>query len=67
MMTRELQDVRTLRVVLREDEWQALRAVEPDAVGWLKARVRERLALPDSPSAPGAAERVQAGWISDEN
>jgi hypothetical protein len=34
---------RTLTVVLSEADWQALRAVEPDAVGWLHARIRERL------------------------
>jgi hypothetical protein len=33
---------RTLTVVLSESDWQALRAVEPDAVGWLQERIRER-------------------------
>ena len=27
---------RTLTVVLSETDWRALRAVEPDAVGWLQ-------------------------------
>ncbi|MGH9370017.1 MAG: hypothetical protein ACRD15_00630 [Vicinamibacterales bacterium] len=34
---------RTLTVVLSETEWRALREVEPDAVGWLQDRIRERL------------------------
>ncbi|MGH9311478.1 MAG: hypothetical protein ACRD1U_19015, partial [Vicinamibacterales bacterium] len=34
---------RTLTVVLSESEWRALRDVEPDAVGWLQERIRERL------------------------
>jgi hypothetical protein len=34
---------RTLTVVLSESDWQAFRAIEPDAVGWLHARIRERL------------------------
>ncbi len=35
---------RTLTVVLRESDWRALRAAEPDAIGWLHARIQERLA-----------------------
>jgi hypothetical protein len=34
---------RTLTVVLSEADWRALREVEPDAVGWLHARIQERL------------------------
>ena len=37
---------RTLTVVLSESDWQALRAVEPDAVGWLHAQIRQRLGTP---------------------
>jgi len=44
MMTPDVQDTRTLTLVLPESEWRALRAVEPDAVAWLQDRVRERLA-----------------------
>ena len=32
---------RTLTIVLPESEWQALRHVEPDAIGWLQDRIRE--------------------------
>jgi hypothetical protein len=44
MMIPNVQDTRTLTLVLPESEWRALRAIEPDAVGWLQDRVRERLA-----------------------
>jgi hypothetical protein len=39
---------RTLTVVLSESEWRALRDVEPDAVGWLQERIRERLGVTNS-------------------
>ena len=45
---------RTLTVVLPESEWHALRNVEPDAIGWLQERIRERLG-----SSPEAAERFE--------
>ena len=35
---------RTLTIVLPEADWRALRAAEPDAIGWLQERIRERLA-----------------------
>jgi hypothetical protein len=46
MMHTERTDTRTLTIVLPEADWQALRQAEPDAVGWLQARIRERLAPP---------------------
>jgi len=61
---------RTLTVVLSESDWQALRAVEPDAVGWLQERIRERLgattseqssAAPSSSAAPNGSP-----WGDDE-
>jgi hypothetical protein len=45
---------RTLTIVLPEPEWRALREAEPDAIGWLQERIRERLA---GPPAPARAER----------
>jgi hypothetical protein len=47
---------RTLTVVLSESEWRALRDVEPDAVGWLQERIRERLGSAGH-SEPPARER----------
>lgn len=42
---------RTLTIVLPEPEWRALRHAEPDAIGWLHERIRERLstAVPTKP------------------
>ena len=37
------QVTRTLTIELPESEWAALRSVEPDAIGWLQGRIRERL------------------------
>jgi len=61
---------RTLTVVLPESDWQALRAVEPDAVGWLRERIRERLgtAAPDQKPATSHAPTAEDGalWQEDE-
>ncbi len=38
------EETRTLTVVLPEADWRALRAAEPDAVGWLQQQIRSRLA-----------------------
>jgi len=63
---------RTLTVVLSESDWQALRAVEPDAVGWLQERIRERLGTAargtGNDEKPAASHRVPAtvsGWDED--
>jgi hypothetical protein len=58
---------RTLTVVLSESDWQALRAVEPDAVGWLHSQIRQRLAGSDQGESRAAAEPVAAAasWGDD--
>jgi hypothetical protein len=59
---------RTLTVVLSESEWQALRAVEPDAVGWLQERIRERLgaaAQDQKPASSHCAPAAASGWGED--
>jgi len=63
---------RTLTVVLSESDWQALRAVEPDAVGWLQERIRERLgaAAPETrndetAAASPRASATSSGWGED--
>lgn len=60
---------RTLTIVLPEADWRALRAAEPDAIGWLQARIRERLAssgvplpLDGRPAEPPA----DSWWGEDE-
>lgn len=69
MINAEGAPTRTLTIVLPESDWRALRAAEPDAVAWLHARIRERLASPDaSPSsyAPPAAAPADTFWGEDE-
>jgi len=59
---------RTLTVVLSETDWRALRAVEPDAVGWLQQRIRERIGDPEADKKPAASPRPSsnpAGWGDD--
>jgi hypothetical protein len=59
---------RTLTVVLSETDWRALRAVEPDAVGWLQQRIRERIGTPVAEQKPAAPPRPAAnpsGWGED--
>ena len=61
---------RTLTVVLSESDWQALRAVEPDAVGWLQERIRERLGTAASQERPAGSFSsngpASAPWGDDE-
>ena len=56
---------RTLTIVLPESDWRALRTVEPDAIGWLTERIRERLesALP-ARNAEGSPS--SESWGDDE-
>jgi hypothetical protein len=65
MINAEGAPTRTLTIVLPESDWRALRAAEPDAVAWLQARIRERLA-----SEPGGAATSTSisseNWAEDE-
>jgi hypothetical protein len=45
MLHCDLQETRTLTVVLPEAEWRALRDAEPDALGWLQRQIRNRLGI----------------------
>ncbi len=44
MTTSEATATRTLALELPEADWHALRALEPDAVAWLRTMIRHRLA-----------------------
>ena len=59
MMNTEHAATRTLTLVLPEAQWRALRDVEPDALGWLQARIRERL------SAQAASKSIPATDTSE--
>ena len=53
--------------MLPEEDWQALRAIEPDAVGWLHTCIRQRLGAgaPGESAVPPQASSVD-GWGDDE-
>ena len=61
---------RTLTLVLAESDWRALRAAEPDAIAWLQARIRERLAIPEQTPqrgfTPPSAATSDSSWGDDE-
>jgi hypothetical protein len=64
---------RSLTIVLPESEWHALRNVEPDAIGWLQERIRERIgtqAGPDDrqfePSSRSTSSTPDSYWGGDE-
>jgi len=56
---------RTLTVVLSETDWQKLRSVEPDAVGWLQQRISERIGTPAQEQKSAARPVNPAGWGED--
>jgi hypothetical protein len=69
---------RTLTLVLPEDDWKALRAVEPDAIGWLRVQIQHRLAEGDadvhsgpstpwsSRSNPASASTAETWWGNED-
>jgi hypothetical protein len=60
---------RTLTIVLPEADWHALRNVEPDAIGWLQERIRERLGAQSEPSLraePASRSTPDSYWGGDE-
>jgi hypothetical protein len=58
---------RTLTIVLPEADWRALRAAEPDAIGWLQERIRERLASSGAPlNGRPAVPAAESWWGEDE-
>ena len=59
MLHTEPAPTRTLTVVLSEAEWRALRAAEPDALGWLQSQIRSRLATA-TPTTPSPRPPVYA-------
>jgi hypothetical protein len=69
MMSSESTNTRTLTIVLPESDWRALRTAEPDAIGWIQQRIRERLALPDAPARrydPPSAATADSWWGDDD-
>jgi hypothetical protein len=58
---------RTLTLVLPEDDWKALRAAEPDAIGWLRAQIQNRLRVPGTPWSTAPAEQSPERWSGNED
>jgi hypothetical protein len=65
MMPIETVETRTLTIVLPEAEWRALRAQEPDAIGWLQAQIKTRLEGASSQRAATGASSPQADSWDD--
>ena len=61
---------RTLTLVLPEEDWQALRTAEPDAIGWLRTQIQNRLAEPSAPwssrSNPASATTGESSWANED-
>jgi hypothetical protein len=71
MMNAESNPTRTLTLVLPEADWKALRAAEPDAIGWLRAQIQNRLAAPSSApwserSNPTSATTAESWWGNED-
>jgi hypothetical protein len=68
MINAEGSPTRTLTIVLPESDWRALRAAEPDAVAWLQARIRERLASAGPESRAYAPPTVSTNetWCGED-
>ena len=68
MINAEGAPTRTLTIVLPESDWRALRAAEPDAVAWLQARIRERLASESRTSGSHAPSTVPTAdsWFAED-
>ena len=70
MVNMDPTSTRTLTIVLPEADWRALRAAEPDAIGWLQARIRERLASSGAsvplPRAGRPAPAPADSWWGDD-
>ena len=70
MMNSEANATRTLTLVLPEADWKALRAAEPDAIGWLRAQIQNRLASPSEPwssrSNPASATTAESWWGNED-
>jgi hypothetical protein len=66
MVNAEGLPTRTLTIVLPESDWRALRAAEPDAVAWLQARIRERLASESGSAYSASTSAGSDNWAEDE-
>src|SRR4051794_20842085 len=67
IMNAEANPTRTLTLVLPEADWKALREAEPDAIGWLRAQIQNRLATSGGQwSNPSAASPAESWWGNED-
>ena len=67
IMNPESNPTRTLTLVLPEADWKALREAEPDAIGWLRTQIQNRLATSGAAwSAPTAASTAESWWGNED-
>jgi len=70
MIKSEANPTRTLTLVLPEADWKALREAEPDAIGWLRTQIQNRLAASSTPwssrSNPSAATTAESWWGNED-
>jgi len=66
-MNPESNPTRTLTLVLPEADWKALREAEPDAIGWLRAQIQNRLATSGGTwSSPTPATTAESWWGNED-
>jgi hypothetical protein len=70
IMNPESNLTRTLTLVLPEADWKALREAEPDAIGWLRAQIQNRLATQGGPwtsnASPAPATTAESWWGNED-
>ena len=69
IMNPESNLTRTLTLVLPEADWKALRAAEPDAIGWLRTQIQNRLASQgawSSDASPTPATTAESWWGNED-
>ena len=71
VMNSEANATRTLTLVLPEADWKALRAAEPDAIGWLRTQIQNRLSISSSApwssrSNPASATTAESWWGNED-
>ena len=70
IMNPESNLTRTLTLVLPEADWKALREAEPDAIGWLRAQIQNRLATQganwSSNASPAPATTAESWWGNED-
>lgn len=67
IMNPESNPTRTLTLVLPEADWKALREAEPDAIGWLRTQIQNRLATSGAPwSSPTTSSTAESWWGNED-